>query len=138
LADLEADPRLAGVVERAREVAGVPGVTTAGHPELTEAIDGFHELYLEARGAKPTWGGKQVAKLNRFMLGARVGAAEVLRRARVMFSMAGRWPVEHGGDLDALVTHFDKFAGGDSAGGKRETAVDAARRIAEQEENPEW
>lgn len=79
------------------------------NPDLKVAIDGFHELFRAARGVPPTWTGREVKIVERLV--DRAGGAEgVLSRARVMFASAGRFPVEHGGDLRTLVDHFDRFA----------------------------
>lgn len=98
------------------------------------AREGFHELYVAHRGSKPTWGGREIKKLEGFLKRCG-GAEEFLARARRMFESAPKWPAEHGGDLDTLMAHFDKYAGGSSSSpGRARTALDVAREIAEQEE----
>jgi hypothetical protein len=82
--------------------------TTPGHKDF---IDGFHALFVDHHGSKPTWG-KVEGGMVKTLLGKH-DATEALRRAAVMFGMAPRFPAEHP-DLKTLVGHFDKFAGTDA------------------------
>lgn len=84
-------------------------VPVPNHPETKAAIDGYHQLFLAARGVAPTWDGREIKRVNALVLRAG-GADAVLERARTMFACAGSFPVEHGGDLVCLTNHFDRFA----------------------------
>ena len=135
-----AAPSPGSEIEPGSSASGEPpeiGGASAGHPELKASIDGYHALHRERRGAPPTWGGRTVATLNRWLTEHRVDSAELLRRAEIMFASAPRWPVEHGGDLATLLAHFDKFAAASTAAparaGKR-TALEVALAIANGEE----
>lgn len=113
---------------------GEPQRDAAGKHPLVAAREGFHALYLAAHnGAKPTWGGREIKKLEGFLKRCG-GVEEFLARARRMFESAPKWPADHGGDLDTLMTHYDKFAAGGGAGARGKSPVERAMEIAREEE----
>lgn len=81
--------------------------TEAEHPR---AVRLFAELFKKHRGADATWGAAEGSMVKGLLKKAGGSADELARRARIMFEQAGRWPVEHGGDLRTLAAHFDRFA----------------------------
>ena len=84
-----------------------PGTQTAN--AYTQVVRGFHELYLAAYSARPTWNGKAGAQVKQ-LLKAGHSAEEILRRARIMFGDPRRSFPEPPYDLGTLVAHFDRFA----------------------------
>lgn len=79
------------------------------NPEIKIAIDGFDAMFREHRQADTLWTPREIARMGKLVLAAK-GAAEVLRRARIMFESAPAWPADGGGDLDTLARHFNRFA----------------------------
>ena len=69
--------------------------------------DGFHALFVEAMGTKPSWGAKEIKQIKTLL--RKASPDVVLDRARAMFAMRGRFPAEHP-CLATLVSHFDRFA----------------------------
>lgn len=102
------EPKIARARGRASDAAADP------HPHRV-VTDAFTELYREANGgADPTWDGKAHGQVKSLL--KKHPAAEVVRRAEIMFRERRRWP-KPPYDLGTLVAHFDKFAVAGGTGG---------------------
>lgn len=108
------------------------------HPETQVALDGFHEMFKAKRGVAPTWPFPEIRRMDQLVRLAG-GADEVMRRARIMFASAPRWPADGGGDLKTLAAHFDRFASQAPRSGRPGAAGGAYERVLEmasEEESP--
>lgn len=89
--------------EGKREPAASPP-PVAGHRDLVSA---FHDGFLEATGAKPSWGAKEGKQIKALL--ARQPLDECLRRLRIFFGPdRPGWLTSY--DLATFLQHFDKFA----------------------------
>ncbi len=76
------------------------------HPGSRECTNLFFSLYGAAYGAKPTWGGRQGASLNRLLKAHDLG--EIQRRMRILFASPPSW-LQPPYDFGTFVQHFDKL-----------------------------
>lgn len=104
------------MVQRDFPGIGVPGEGT-GKPTrgkkstdvvgVKQAITAFHDAFVKAYGAKPTWGVKNAAIMKRLV--KEHGLDEVLRRIEVLFERGlGRWP-EPPYTIAVLSSQFDRL-----------------------------
>lgn len=85
--------------------AGAPGDT----PGLKVTVSAFHDAYVKAYDARPTWGAKQIGMVKRLV--KQHGADEVQRRIAVLFETGlGKWP-EPPYTIAVLVSQFDRLVG---------------------------
>lgn len=106
------------------EQTSIPGIATAGArrprktrqkragkpeatPGLKDAIAAFHDAYVQAYGAKPTWGVARAAMMKRLV--KEHGLDVVKERIDRLFTVGlGRWP-EPPYTLSVLVSQFDRL-----------------------------
>ena len=85
--------------KRGRKAGDVTGVK--------EAIATFHDAFVKAYGAKPSWGVKRAAMMKRLV--KEHGLDEVKRRIAVLFERGlGRWP-EPPYTIGVLSSQFDRL-----------------------------
>lgn len=80
---------------------------TAG-PTVKVVISAFHDAYVKAYDARPTWGAKPTAMLKRLV--AQHGVDECLKRLRVLFERGLDWP-KPPYTVNIFVANFDRLVG---------------------------
>lgn len=76
-------------------------------PGVKDAIAAFHDAYVQAYGAKPSWGVARAAMMKRLV--KEHGLDEVKKRIDQLFTVGlGRWP-EPPYTINVLVSQFDRL-----------------------------
>jgi hypothetical protein len=70
-------------------------------------VSAFHDAYVKAYSARPTWGAKQIGMVKRLV--KQHGADEVQKRIALLFDAGlGKWP-EPPYTVGVLVSQFDRL-----------------------------
>lgn len=107
--DTPSDGARATPARKRQKRAGATGDT----PGLKVTVSAFHDAYVKAYDARPTWGAKQIGMIKRLV--KQHGAEEVQRRIGALFSVGlGKWP-EPPYTVGVLVSQFDRLVAVKSA-----------------------